>query len=188
MIMRIIFSLLLGFTSAAALAASSKPIQIADNAPDSYTVQRGDTLWGISGKFLKEPWRWPEVWCMNRDQIRNPHLIYPGQIVVLDRNGPRLSIARPIRMKPQIYDEKLQQAIPSIPTAEIAPVPVATAGSGRSRHVRCGQNHRHRRVAQLRSVPATKYTRRTSSRNPDVADLPADQAGDRSGHQRVARL
>ncbi len=121
MIMRIIFSLLLGFTSAAALAASSKPIQIADNAPDSYTVQRGDTLWGISGKFLKEPWRWPEVWRMNRDQIRNPHLIYPGQIVVLDRNGPRLSIARPIRMKPQIYDEKLQQAIPSIPTAEIAP-------------------------------------------------------------------
>lgn len=121
MIKHIIFSLLLVFTSAAAVAASSKPIQIADNAPDSYTVQRGDTLWGISGKFLKEPWRWPEVWRMNRDQIRNPHLIYPGQIVVLDRNGPKLSIARPIRMQPQIYDEKSQEAIPSIPTAEIAP-------------------------------------------------------------------
>lgn len=121
MMMRIIFSVLLGFTSAAAIAASSKPIQIADNAPDSYTVQRGDTLWGISGRFLKEPWRWPEVWRMNRDQIRNPHLIYPGQIVVLDRNGPRLSIARPVRLQPQVYEEKSEQAVPSIPTAEIAP-------------------------------------------------------------------
>lgn len=119
--MRIIFSLLLGLTSAAAIAAGSKPIEITANAPDSYTVQRGDTLWGISGKFLKEPWRWPEVWRMNRAQIHNPHLIYPGQIVVLDRSGPRLSIARPVRMQPRTYEEESQQAIPSIPTAEITP-------------------------------------------------------------------
>lgn len=119
--MRIIFSLLLGLTSTAAIAAGSKPIEITANAPDSYTVQRGDTLWGISGKFLKEPWRWPEVWRMNRAQIHNPHLIYPGQIVVLDRSGPRLSIARPVRMQPRTYEEESQQAIPSIPTAEITP-------------------------------------------------------------------
>ena len=119
MMKRIIFSLLLGLSSAMALAADANPIQVADNAPDSYTVKKGDTLWGISSKFLKEPWRWPEVWRMNRDQIRNPHLIYPGQIVVLDRNGPKLSIGRPVRLQPQIYEEKNQESIPSIPTAEI---------------------------------------------------------------------
>lgn len=121
MMMRIIFSLLLGFSSAAAQAAAGEPVQVADNAPDSYSVRKGDTLWGISSKFLKEPWRWPEVWRMNRDQIRNPHLIYPGQIVVLDRDGPKLSIGRPVRMQPQVYEDKLQESIPSIPTADIAP-------------------------------------------------------------------
>jgi hypothetical protein len=63
--------------------------ELAPNAPDSYTVKAGDTLWGISTLFLKGPWRWPELWGMNMDQVRNPHLIYPGQILVLLKSGDR---------------------------------------------------------------------------------------------------
>ena len=58
-------------------------------APDEYTVKRGDTLWGISGLFLKSPWRWPELWGMNLNEIRNPHLIYPGQRLFLDKSNGR---------------------------------------------------------------------------------------------------
>lgn len=63
--------------------------ELAPNAPDSYTVKRGDTLWDISKLFLRSPWRWPELWGMNLDQIRNPHLIFPGQVLVLERSGDR---------------------------------------------------------------------------------------------------
>ncbi|HWH72849.1 MAG TPA: LysM domain-containing protein [Methylibium sp.] len=63
--------------------------ELAPNAPESYTVKRGDTLWDISGLYLKRPWRWPELWGMNLEQIRNPHLIYPGQVLVLERDGDR---------------------------------------------------------------------------------------------------
>lgn len=61
--------------------------ELAPNAPDTYTVRRGDTLWGISGMYLKRPWRWPELWGMNLQAIPNPHLIYPGQTLYLDKDG-----------------------------------------------------------------------------------------------------
>ncbi len=63
--------------------------ELSPNAPDSHVVKPGDTLWDISKLFLKSPWRWPELWGMNLDQIRNPHLIYPGQVLVLDKSTGR---------------------------------------------------------------------------------------------------
>ena len=74
--------------------------ELAPNAPDSYTVKTGDTLWDISKLFLQSPWRWPELWGMNMDQIRNPHLIYPGQVLVLEKTGgrARLRVAEGVGM------------------------------------------------------------------------------------------
>lgn len=112
----------LGATSA--LAAGQ--VTIADNAPDSYVVKKGDTLWGISGVFLKQPWRWPEVWKLNRDQIRNPHWIYPGQVIVLDRATGTLSLGKSVsggteRLSPQIYETDSASPIASISMEAIRP-------------------------------------------------------------------
>ncbi|MDR2991095.1 MAG: LysM peptidoglycan-binding domain-containing protein [Burkholderiaceae bacterium] len=71
-------------------AAAGVPLSaLAPDAPQRYTVQRGDTLWHIAGLYLRSPWRWPELWGMNLQDIRNPHLIYPGQELYLDRTGGR---------------------------------------------------------------------------------------------------
>lgn len=101
--------------------------ELAPNAPDSYTVKRGDTLWGISKIFLKSPWRWPELWGMNMSAIKNPHLIYPGQTLYLDKsNGrARLSSQRPgqgaggletVKLSPRTRSSALGD--PSIPTLQ----------------------------------------------------------------------
>ena len=116
------------------VAQAGVPLEdLAPNAPDSHTVQRGDTLWGISGMFLKTPWRWPELWGMNLDQIRNPHLIYPGQVLVLDKLNGRatLRVAQPgdgmapagtVKLSPRVRSETLDNgAIAAIPLHLIAP-------------------------------------------------------------------
>ncbi|WP_028309831.1 LysM peptidoglycan-binding domain-containing protein [Derxia gummosa] len=105
--------------------------ELALNAPDSYTVKPGDTLWGISGLFLKSPWRWPELWGMNRDQIRNPHLIYPGQILMLEKSNGRalLKLGTPVggaggtvKLSPHIrVSGAADGAIPSINPRDIEP-------------------------------------------------------------------
>lgn len=124
---RIIFCLLFGFAIAFGSAAAARtPLVLADDAPDSYTVSTGDTLWSIAGRFLREPWRWPEIWRMNRSQIANPHLIHPGQVILLDRSGPSLQLARKlgdgsVRLQPRIHEEALVDAIPAIPLQAIEP-------------------------------------------------------------------
>jgi hypothetical protein len=98
---------------------SGNVLEIRPDAPDRYTVRKGDTLWDISGKFFKEPWRWPEIWRLNKDEIRNPHLIYPGDVVVFDRATGRLTIQR---LELRVREERLAgEAIPSIPPKLIEP-------------------------------------------------------------------
>ncbi|MDP3699806.1 MAG: LysM peptidoglycan-binding domain-containing protein [Hylemonella sp.] len=63
--------------------------ELAPDAPDTYLIKPGDTLWAISKVFLRSPWRWPELWGMNLEEIRNPHLIYPGQTLYLDKRDGR---------------------------------------------------------------------------------------------------
>lgn len=123
---RIISALILAVTAVCASAAD--PLQLVDNPPDRHAVVKGDTLWDISGKFLKQPWRWPEIWQMNRDQIKNPHLIYPGDVVLLDMTSgsPRLRLGKKVgagtgKLQPTVYSKPVQQVVPSIPPSAIEP-------------------------------------------------------------------
>jgi LysM repeat protein len=105
---------------------------LSPNAPDSHTVQPGDTLWGISSLFLKSAWRWPELWGMNLQEIRNPHLIYPGQVLVLDKSDGRARLrlagsnggapTNTVKLSPRVRSELLDNgAIAAIPLNLIGP-------------------------------------------------------------------
>ena len=128
--------LALVLAGAASLALAQGDLTLRDNAPDRHVVQKGDTLWSIATKFLKDPWRWPAIWRMNQEQIRNPHLISPGDVLVLDRSvsPPQLRLAeegaaagRPapagsVKLSPRIYSDPLaREAIPAIPLKSIEP-------------------------------------------------------------------
>ncbi len=118
----------LAWASGIALLASAMLVQaqglswdqgLRSDAPDRYTVARGDTLWDISGRFLRHPWQWPEVWQVN-PQIRNPHLIYPGDVIYLyDCNGrPCLGLERGqgvVRLSPEVRRVPVREAIEPIP-------------------------------------------------------------------------
>jgi len=109
-----------------AQTAQAQSFELAEDAPDRHIVVPGDTLWGIATTFLKQPYRWPEIWRLNQDQIKNPQRIYPGQVVILDQSGsqPRLKIAEiidTVKASPRIYSEENRREIPSIPQQAIAP-------------------------------------------------------------------
>jgi LysM repeat protein len=119
-------------STAQQVAQAGVPLEdLTPNAPDSHTVKRGDTLWDISKLFLKSPWRWPQLWGMNLEQIRNPHLIYPGQVLVLDKSGGRARLrmadgsALPdgtVKLSPRARATDVgDSAIPTIPLNLIAP-------------------------------------------------------------------
>ena len=120
----------LGLSAPFSPLVSADTVRLQENAPDRHVVVKGDTLWDISEKFLKDPWLWPEVWHLNRDEIKNPHLIYPGDVVMLTmENGrPRLSLEsrgpRTVKLSPQVHGEPIvteEAGISAILPKHIAP-------------------------------------------------------------------
>lgn len=126
----------LGFSCAVLAAPATPPLTVKPDAPQRYVVVRGDTLWGISGRYLSHPWQWPALWRMNRDAIMNPHWIFPGDVLVLayDQNGnPYLSKlgangssdygygSGSLKLEPQVRGEAVSASVPSIPANLIEP-------------------------------------------------------------------
>jgi hypothetical protein len=131
--------------ASSAAATQGVPLQaLAADAPSSYTVKAGDTLWAIASLFLKSPWQWPTLWGMNQEEIKNPHLIYPGQRVVLESSGGRallklggagagdsagagagaggMQSLPTVRLSPQTRSEPLaSQALPALQPSAIEP-------------------------------------------------------------------
>lgn len=125
-------ALLLLLVLAAPLAVEA---QVREDQPGVYIVQRGDTLWDISGRFLTEPWLWPEIWRVN-PEIENPHLIYPGDVIrlrwidgepalVLERGDPSRTVRMvpddTVRLEPRIRYEPIVTAIPTIDLEAVGP-------------------------------------------------------------------
>lgn len=119
----LIVSLGLSFTLSSPVTVMADTVQLREDAPDRHVVVKGDTLWDISAKFLKSPWLWPDLWQTNKDHIKNPHLIYPGDVVylVMTPDGPRLEKVQTVKLSPQVHAEAIeaQDAIPAIPHAAI---------------------------------------------------------------------
>jgi nucleoid-associated protein YgaU len=122
-------TIIFGLCFVVSAIATDNDSRFVSNPPDSYVVKKDDTLWDISGRFLKHPWYWPEIWHVNK-QIANPHLIFPGDVirlVYIDGNK-RLTVDRPLKsspgsgttkLEPQIYSTPVDKAIAAIPLDEI---------------------------------------------------------------------
>ncbi|WP_086934374.1 LysM peptidoglycan-binding domain-containing protein [Agarilytica rhodophyticola] len=117
-----IFAIVLTSLPTIAFVNAEEPI-LQDNVPDTHTVVKGDTLWDISGRFLKNPWMWPEIWHVNA-QIENPHLIYPGDVIrlVYLSGQPRLTVdrsGRVFKLSPKARILTAEEAIDTIPLDKI---------------------------------------------------------------------
>jgi hypothetical protein len=143
--MRKIISLIFLLLPVLALAAgpanpSDIRLNIRGDAPDRHVVVKGDTLWDISGKFFKDPWKWPHIWGLNKETIKDPHWIYPGDVIYLDRTNGTLNFGQSgttaaasgvsgvgetgntVVLYPKVrIDRSAHDAIPSIPSSAIAP-------------------------------------------------------------------
>ncbi|WP_295444614.1 LysM domain-containing protein [uncultured Thiodictyon sp.] len=117
------------------IGPAARAAELRPGAPETYTVRPGDTLWGISARFLRDPWHWREVWQANTD-VSNPNLIYPGDVLRLTMvdGHPRIAVdrggesvvghrggMRVVRLAPQVRTTSLKEAIPTIPIAYIGP-------------------------------------------------------------------
>lgn len=113
-------------TETATASAASTPVVWREDRPARYVVRRGDTLWDIAARFLRDPWRWPEVWRAN-PQVRNPHRIYPGdvlEVAMIDGQRRLQPVEPPLpveRLVPTVRREPIETAIPALPYERIAP-------------------------------------------------------------------
>jgi hypothetical protein len=107
------------------LFAFAEEIPLRAQHPDRHVVVKGDTLWDISDRFLKNPWQWPQIWQLNREHIKNPHWIYPGDVIVLDTSSgkPVLKLIREaITLEPGVIVTPIKaDAIPAIQPTAILP-------------------------------------------------------------------
>ncbi len=121
-IRKVALTLLISFFSYSVSFADE--LALNPNHPERYVVVKGDTLWDISAKFLRDPWRWPEIWRIN-PEIANPHLIYPGDVILFSyQDGkPVLTVQRgraAVKLTPQMRKTRIDSAIPSVPAAAVS--------------------------------------------------------------------
>jgi hypothetical protein len=117
------FVLAAAISAGAAAQAPKTPLVLKPEAPERYTVVPGDTLWSIAERYTDSPWRWNELWNLNKDDIKNPHRIYPGNVIVLDRARGQVAVSTDtVKLTPRVRAESTARAvIPSIPAGIIEP-------------------------------------------------------------------
>jgi hypothetical protein len=121
------------------IAVYADELKLQENAPDRYVVVKGDTLWDISAKFFKDPWKWPQIWGYNKDTIKDPHWIYPGNVVYLDPSTHTLNVgesAPPAGSEAAPVDANASSEVPSVSESGVSSASDAIKLLPRAREVR----------------------------------------------------